>query len=60
MDTTLLKALAVIVICGVVVLFLKEGTFRFLILSILFVLVLIFIFLMNNLVEVPDFLYFLG
>jgi hypothetical protein len=60
MDTTLLKVLAVIVICGVVVLFLKAGTFRFLILSILFVLVLIFILLMNNLVKVPDFLYFLG
>jgi hypothetical protein len=60
MDTDLLYALSGIVICGFVYLLLKEGTFRFLILSILFVLVLIFILLMNNLVKVPDFLYFLG
>ena len=43
MNTTLLNALVGIVICGLVVLFLKEGTFRFLILSVLFVLALIYI-----------------
>ena len=43
MDTDLLYALSGIVICGLVYILLKEGTFRFFILSVLFVLVLIFI-----------------
>jgi hypothetical protein len=59
MNITILKVLAGIVICGLVVLFLKEGTLRLLILSVLFVLALIYVLTINHLGEVPDFLYFL-
>ena len=55
MDTDLLYALSGIVICGFVYLLLKEGTFRFLILFVLFVLALIFYLTTNYLGVVMPF-----